>query len=499
MKLLKRTLFIVSLIAMSYVHAELLVIKKTTDGFAPLDASDEKNKVELAQTFLDYEWPMVIANTKLTKEEMDELLTAGKPNAEEEFIRAKVKEVNPNYDVVFVPTSLYELFAIGEISNAKEITWHPMQYAAKNPLELAAIAVGNDKFYPDAFMYINSQLIEKLFSAFHLIKEAQTTDAIANGIRTQSSSIAAIFINSMDTDNFLGDLIKKYEMAPKNPRTIKSNGALAQTIALEYEARALNKGLLLRATESIDIFKTERSVPWDEWLALPEEQKKTARMRVMGSTILSKTNLKSLAQAYKSKQIAPYSISFGNSLFAGIFNDMGACVYHYLTVRDRGGYALFIDKKEYENHRSFNLLRISSTPPLIALFEQGERFHSRTMAAAAANQQVHAIQGVANGPLSDYLTIENPLVHAELFAKYLAKNIRIIRANGASELSDAEKKIYEDRHEQETKEIKANHAELARYYKAIRTLEPFAKTAAEKVRKKLAEKKQAAEQAKEQE
>lgn len=128
MKLRPGLLLIINLCAISSVlQAELLVVKRINKHFGPLDASDESNKVALSTIFLNYEWPTVIANSSLTSAERDALLTAGRPNAEEDFIRTRVKLVNPSYDIIFIPTSIYELFVMAKYAES-----------AVNQLKLAA-------------------------------------------------------------------------------------------------------------------------------------------------------------------------------------------------------------------------------------------------------------------------------------------------------------------------------------------------------------------------
>jgi len=99
---LRFILLLTSIVATSsLLHAELLIVKHGKDHLVPLDASDEKNHAAIADVLLKYQWPMVITNTALTKKERDELLTPDKSYAEEKFIRNKLQEINPNYDIAF--------------------------------------------------------------------------------------------------------------------------------------------------------------------------------------------------------------------------------------------------------------------------------------------------------------------------------------------------------------------------------------------------------------
>lgn len=525
MKLARLGFLLISIFTMSYVHAELLVIKKTGQGFAPLDASDEKNKVELAQIFLDYEWPMVIANTKLTKEEMDELLTADKPNAEEDFIRAKVKEVNPNYDVVFVPTSMYELFTLTQVGgqyrdiSAGEVGSNPFEtvffrYLRKTYGYIWLIdALGrrdqplkhgqtmqesygymfdkfrqyNNDFYPDAFFYINNALMVKLFELIPALGKIDSAHEIAAEIHTNISKIVPVFIRDM-TPWVRNKSRLLIELDNKNKDILDSHGVLARAIELEYKAQAANKALLWRGTSLIELSIAEH------------------KHKLIGSTLKTRASLKELGQ----RKDLDYAISYGNSLFAGIINDPGACAYNYIRGEDRystpyGGYALFIDKKYHiknlyaGTYKSLDLFYISPASTLLGLLAQGDFFHSRTKAAIPFEEQWKAkriggfeiVVGDIIDPFGILTAIRDPLVHAELFSKYLAKNMRVISIGDEANLTPVERKIYENK-------LAEAQLKAGQYYKAIRTLEPFAKSAAQRVRKKLAEKK-LAEQAKGQE
>jgi hypothetical protein len=102
---------------LSLARAELLIIKQDKNGvMAPLDDTDiaASGKI-INEILLKYQWPMCIA-ASLTPQEIDELLTADKPYGEEQFIEKKIRtaqgEKFEHYRVVFIPTTVYELFCI---------------------------------------------------------------------------------------------------------------------------------------------------------------------------------------------------------------------------------------------------------------------------------------------------------------------------------------------------------------------------------------------------
>lgn len=601
------------------MQAELLVVKQGENGFLPLDASDEVNKAAIADVLLKYQWPMVIANTALTEQEQNELLTSGKPYAEEEFIRNKLKQIDERYDVVFIPTSLYELFAITQASipnsplaaakGERDASWidlvkftqedkntllamaqplapekpyEQLTREEKDDLLMATRPVSKDEnayvhyllsldpedekkliqssffythegfdklktrleeqkgiiffqddeaaflrkkywdnkltskinspkisegkidlhdilniagetpqairkkiynvyrennnfFYPDAFFYINNALLKKIFDYFPVLKSSQDVTVITNEIKNKSYKLAAFLINSSPSLERM-----KKEIDRQDTATINLQGILAKVIKLEIEASESNNAFLLRGTSYIGLKKTETS----------------DGLKIMGTTI---RDYDLLLKTYKNKKNLPYSISFGNSLFAGWFYDSGkdgACAYPYLTYH--GGYALFVNKKDYIRHESLNLFFIAPLANLAALFAKGEYFHSRSKAAIPVAERgkqnkptgFHYSSGYFIDPAGILTTIRDPLIHAGLFSEYLAKNMHIINSGNESDLTDEEKKVYEEKAQQKEQEFKQSQQQAAKYYKAITILEPFAIKASEKIRQKLKEKKQ---------
>ncbi|MCX5923025.1 MAG: hypothetical protein NTU89_00485, partial [Candidatus Dependentiae bacterium] len=88
----KILVFIGLLIIPLISRSELLIVKREHNLFKSLSEKERLKYGEgIAQIFLKYQWPTCIAS-QLTKEEQDELLTSGVPQAEEIFIQKKIKE-----------------------------------------------------------------------------------------------------------------------------------------------------------------------------------------------------------------------------------------------------------------------------------------------------------------------------------------------------------------------------------------------------------------------
>jgi hypothetical protein len=495
------------------LHAELLIIKKAESGFAPLDATDEFNYPAIGQILLNYQWPMVIANQTLTESEKDELF-AQTPNAEENFIRKKIQDINPAYDVAFIPTCLYEMFVIN-ITDQKGN--NPLQSLLKtfdmgtrkinimneingngphhNPWQdvYDTFAQRNNLFYTHAFFFCNNVIVQNLFMQYPILQTPlhgiALSDAIQSIIETMSYNLALNIFNRNTLYNSY-QIFYKHSSGPNE--TISYHQAIAQVINLEYEMRRLNKGLLLRGTHEIELSRLHSN-----------------KLPIFGSTLTETEIIQSLQKSYKQKSTLPYSVSFGNSLFGGFFYDDTACVAYYFTNVSAHGYGISINKNQYIKNRTSSLFFISPLAPLAALFASGEFFHSRTKTSISQNiDKNKKIIGLA-APTSEIIdsehiitTLNDPLVNAELFSDYLAENMYILSV-GHSEIysvhpshlknhqilpegfTPAEIDIFNQKMKIKSEILKANQRKAADYYKATRKLAQHLPKATENYRQYL--------------
>ena len=521
-------------IASMNLYAELLIVKKTETGFEPLGAKDtEKIQKDLAEVLLSYQWPMCIGS-QLTASEQTALLSPGKPRAEELFVEKKLREKTGDntLGVVFIPTALYELFVITEIfrtrgsSNGLQKTvlefldegFNPIPEARRYDIHLQAIInskdsaaeirknigfvydISNVLFYKkgqskSAHSYINGQLGWDLLSRYPELKQSENASLLSDALEKKAlgelalllerflsfykqSNPEALYLQDSRTDQRA--IMCANKLAERLIQE-KTNKIVAKTIALEYEAREMNKGILFRGSSFIEI----------QVGGIAEDAKKKI---VAGSTLNSHESIwernkesgrfeqrnMSFEEAYKTKNNNLYSISFGNSLFAGCLKDCEACAYSFLygarvgketsrSILKATGYALFIDKKEYVVTNNANLFFIASLSPLAALLQRGEFFHSRAKAAIAKKIPIgSSIWGLMSGLFTDptgvMLITRDPLKHAALFSQFLVDNGRIIQTGNESDLSPEERKFVED--------VKSAHVEASKFYKAIQFITP---------------------------
>jgi hypothetical protein len=506
-----------------------LVVKKTNEGFAPLSLEEDASaSPKIAAILLKYQWPMCIASN-LTKEEQDELLMPGKPYAEELFIQKKIREAlgSDDYGVIFIPTAIYELFCMRDLLPGhtpdpfcamaqKDDAWDG--HGKGHKIDLGELLKSNDsphelrkkifieykkvnnpyfKKNNSPYFYINNECVRSLFDWRPEFKKSENTAELSQKIKEKASSLANnlyLEISSIDLRKFVKkighpeiSIVTKAEW-----RKSSHDDVVSKIIALEYEARELNKALLIRGS-SFEMFQVKPGL---------QPQKK----KLMGSSLVKQDRSEgddvSFEAAYGEKKNTPYSISFGTSLFAGVLGDRTACAFNFLTdptlvssgldreeiMSHIPGYAILIDKKAYIEHHINNLFFIPPLAPIAAIFANGEYFHARTKAAVAKKEQgkreVVGFWGELEDPIGVFLITRDPLRHAELFSKYLAENGRLIQTGDNSLLSEQEKTFVE--------EAVKSQREAARFYKTVRLVTPKIKAYTKKLKERVRAKKEKA-------
>ena len=484
------------------------------------------------------------------QKDLDELLSPDKKYAEELFIQKKLQALPglSNYHVIYIPTCLYELFSITQIfSNPEQqnifqakidalcaIRINIIRVSATivNPLRikfslkktLASDTISdvqarmyrtydaaNDNFFllckdESPALFINSALIKMLFDKYGELESSPDALTLSNILKKKCvdekkcADLASHFVKALkdlhsksgkgglcmphalaSNDFFINDLVSRC-------KTDDGRQILAKIVALEYEARELNKALLLRGT---NYQKTAMGLG-----------KNPEKKMLAGSTLYTpsssdwRTNAEipfPFEATYQKKQYTPYSMSFGNSLFAGALLDPYACAFNFLMgERAAGGlfapsfkavgYALLVDKKSYLDNKCGNLFFISPLAPLTALMGQGEFFHSRTTAAIVKKSkktdgtlQLMTVAGIAEGIADPYgflFITRDPLKHAELFSKFLAENGRFIQSGDEEALTAEEKEFVAN--------VKKSQEEAANFYHtARRKLTPSIQKASE--------------------
>lgn len=455
------------------LYPEILIVKRVSNEFVPLDEKDiALHGKAINDIVLKYEWPMCIAS-KLTEAEQYELLAPNKPRAEEIFIQNKIQEVaGSDYYVVFIPTTLYELFCIQQIAEhyktdtmigrrLSEIknddytydrlnnplvnvferdTWNKLPNGQYDKVEVRRAVYSvyqkvNTNFYDpkeSVYLALNTILAKKLFELRPGFKKSNSAEQLSDLIEkefkelviplVQISSLAKImelklFHMRWSVGTMLVAIsgLKSYrddEYEELNKAILEGRGLWQQivvrVIELDYESRRLNKATL---------FRTLRLFEAPTRYALGP----TGRKVVLGNTMPFNDVCKD--------RIA---ISYGNSFFAGALNDFAACSGCILYHSRKDGipmssiYALLIDKKAYYENNQNDLFFIPPLAPIEALIQTHEFFHARSKSVTGFVGGGGCFSHVKYDWAGIFTAKRDPLRHAQMFSNYVAKNARII-------------------------------------------------------------------------
>jgi hypothetical protein len=258
---------------------------------------------------------------------------------------------------------------------------------------------------------------------------------------------------------------------------LKADGIIARTITLEEEANKKNQALLFRGT---GVFQKIGGIVTNKPKKLIET-KKTMHIASSLRIIPDKKepgSFDEIVTAYKKGFFNPFSIAFGQSLFAGFFSDRGATVYNYIQNKENYGYALTIDKINYYVANLLHIKDLFFIPPLStlsSLFACYEFFHPRGKACIPGNPLKYngKFYGFSwNVSFPDhsglFLIQRDPLKHERLFSKFVADNAVIIKSGSVETLLPVEQKAF-----------KKAQAESAGFYGAIATMKQLSEKAKE--------------------
>ncbi len=423
-----------------YVHAHLLVVQKNEKKFfEPLsDANIAKYKDDILNVLVHYTWPSCIAYD-LSDDEKSKLLVS-EQGAEQNFVRQKLQEINKNLDVIFVPTTLYELFYINfylnkmkkqcaEKSSREEKLYltdpEYIDLEVSNGLEEIENILNQDKSTVQNIVNEKNKKSQKKISPAEYVKEQ---------INELSQTCNQKLFENKDAFGY-PDLLKVHQKFVSMLFSGTNFNVIADLEKFIYQGRSDIKNRLI-----LDLMQTQKDVSKNiknskkcsifyDWMtntadeydpsmneSLPEysgryglihilnflkkEQDNQIVQKVIdieyeaaksnkgllfrGSDLIqAKGPEKSLKIIGTTQHLGAtlesqglFSMSFGISLFAGAFFYIDAMAYAYLT--DFGGYALFVDKFDYVDNYNSNLFLIPGLTIEMALFGAGVWFHPRS-------------------------------------------------------------------------------------------------------------------------
>lgn len=438
-----------------------------------------------------YQWPMSISSASSMTADEKAALFGSREDAERIFIERKVKEIDAKYTVVYVPTTLYELFVINwyidvknkpnhsEILSALGVT---LREHASGTIEVrideeivSMLKVGQKQSYENIVKISDASnsrmrqlhfLINKEFGAYYLKKMSEVS---GDSKEPFFSYVAADLIKKITPkmESLLSYI--HFEGVVLENGTLNPNSTIGRSLAVEYAARRDNKALLFRGTQEFVHKLLEHELPDD-----PESKRVNvleSSERVGDLYVFADDELKDV----DSSRSKPRSLSLGASLLAGVFNDSTACAYFHFQREQVYGYALYINKAHYIDNNSDRLFTIPALGTLAAIWGRGEWFHARTkIAYQVLPEFVDKIDGLAlAGSIYDstgYILIggRSPLFHARMLTRYISQNLVLLKTkapNGRISLGlRVDGDISSDRIVKEEKRIKQALEEVSHAY-----------------------------------
>jgi hypothetical protein len=433
------------------LHAELLIVKKENGIFKPLtQAETVEYEKKINAVLSKYQWPMCTTES-LTKQEIAEYLSPDKPYAEEQFVQKKIREViDPteiDLHVMFVPTSLYELFCIDQSFETPRVqyqritpSYEPALYAqdAKTAQSLLHKEFQNfNKIYfksnetESVVGAINRELATYIFNQYPLLQGQVDILSLSNDFQAQyAQSMQQNLRKKLLIENLTSEMAHALAQEPKTK-------IIEQVMDLEYEARKLNKALLLRGSNSVE----KMAMGYLPYHAEKHAESRYKSFNLIGSTVYGTPTFKNaLLGSYTSK----YSISFGNSLFAGWFHDATACAYLYMSadVGKLKSYGLLLDKQQYVENNNHDLFFIPPLETIASLYAAGEFFHPRTKVVDIKTKDDVIIRGMAKmisnrviDPAHILLYPGNTTQHEARFSEFIIKNGRFLPTQNGTDTS----------------------------------------------------------------
>ena len=435
---MKRNLriFFSIVLAMAYhkVYAEYIIFKNISGIPTPItDAAEYDTLYNLLMT---YQWPMVIGNKhKIPIGELRELTSFDSP-AEEIFLRKKLKTVSLDYEIVYIPTILYELFSIRLFDRTKPEPLVKLRKLLANNLELSItshqiitlvsnLATPKQELYD---LYLTRNSLDLVKQAHQTVNNEMLNFLIQNKLNLDDPS--HFFANNAVF--LIGDAARNFsdrrELSMNITNLFFNPAKLKTFVDFEVHMHQNNHGFLYRGGRSRTIYAIGK-----------RESVKPIELYFMASRDLPQPTFYRLKQLYESSAKSPFkiqftyekeliqgssveglpvdpsiiplaSVSYGNSLMGGYYNDagkMGACAADYMYNPERLGYALRIEKISSLLKSDKPLFHYSLFNTIFSLFARGEFFHSRTISYVSPtfyNYALHHLKGI---PVEG-LNIENP-------------------------------------------------------------------------------------------
>lgn len=411
---------IIGFLGNNNANAEYVVFKITKNPISRQSSIAPLNPKEFEQIYkivTQYKWPTNVFTFYANPQGFP--INYDIPFAEEEFIRTRIKALNADYEIAFIPDILYEAAFLGRNAEggsanggqvedgAQEIQATILsgssQYTSKllekqvKQVVMESLPLGDNRAYYNVlgYMYnlnlnpttmkiafdINSQIVAVIKNDLNFIR----TLAPQAQEPVQKSRFSFKKAEGTTLRDFLPEAIRKYFTLFDNPQAswnallnknlVKS--IIQKTAQLEQDAAASNTALIFRGSQGND---SPLRMKQDVYKDFSNPSTNTREQILLGK-----------AKELPESGTYPYSISFGFSLGAGMATESGGNVYRFIMAYG-SGYALKIKKKEFFDKNRSYLRDMFFVPPhgiVFSYYATDDLFHPRT--------KVGIGQGVANG------------------------------------------------------------------------------------------------------
>ena len=337
---------------------------------------------------------MLLINAEYIKTHPEELnlLKPDVENGQEILLRKKIQELSTAYDLVFIPTTFYEVFMITAFTNYKNFNLLNSYFSEAELQDLSTFP----SLYPDSEILKvlqnpkatdqNIHEIYKRYNTFDLLQKNHfiINNALLKFLRAFKHKNLQRLIDK-NIDKYFAELIRaKKKEFPQS--YLYDQHAVSTLIRMEYFARSHNVALLYRGGKHRGVYMIGAKnieTPIDGSFLATVEGKVTAQPTYEDL----KLRYKEKGTPWRTRNwfLPLNSISYGNSLFGGYWHDrvdksgIGACVCDYFNHPELIGYVLLIDINDYLQQNK-PLLFISSLNTVASFYGRGEFFHSRSRA-----------------------------------------------------------------------------------------------------------------------
>lgn len=389
-------IFLFSVFGVGKSLAEYLIVEKNNEGLCIPAFEDYKKAIEIV---MQWRFPLYLKDIERIKS-LDEIQLKSLCENEQKFIENKFKEIGLNLELLFIPTIFYELFILTDFNLCKKLKLESIEY---EKIEVPVFLEEGKtllKYFIDSYNscdYNNDFFISKKF--YYKIN-----NMIFDFVKENNFNNKSFFYKR------LGFYKRKHNNTNEKEAPVTRHVLKYLSNNTSYFKKIFNYEVLAHEYGCFSLYRG--TCGYNEILDLLKVENESMSVGLCG-----------------------YGLSYGNSLFAGIFNDVGASAFTYIfdqdfIMREKGenissvGYFLFIPKldylKEFIENGIENRLFIAPVNTLNGLISKGELFHSRVLAVCSDDRDFICNSRLSfNNYLKSYACIFKNRINTKIRIKLL--------------------------------------------------------------------------------